>query len=138
VRTNITEGWGLYNIPYGFPWFPLGVAMVLGAAPSSKLVGWLLDNPAARYVAKISFGIYVWHFLVIEVIRRNWYERFLHGGVEQFGDWLLLSAAVIGITFLIAHVSYNALEAPIIAWARTREKRRLPQPEPAAATRPGF
>jgi peptidoglycan/LPS O-acetylase OafA/YrhL len=138
VRSGITEGWGLYNIPYGFPWFPLGVATVLGAAPSSKLVGWLLDNPAARYVAKISFGIYVWHFLVIEVIRRNWYERFFHGGVEQFSDWLLLSAAVIGITFLIAHVSYNALEAPIIAWARTREKRRPPQPEPAAATRPGF
>jgi peptidoglycan/LPS O-acetylase OafA/YrhL len=138
VRTNITEGWGLYNIPYGFPWFPVGVAVVLCAAPSSKFVGWLLDNPAARYVAKISFGVYVWHFLVIEVIRRNWYERLFHGGVQAFNDWLLLSAAVIGITFLIAHVSYNTLEAPIIAWARAREKRRPPEPEPAAATRPGF
>jgi peptidoglycan/LPS O-acetylase OafA/YrhL len=138
VRTGITEGWGLYSIPYGFPSFPVGVAVILFAAPSSKLVGWLLDNPATRYIAKISFGIYVWHFLVIEIIRRNWYERFFHGGVQDFSDWMLLSAAVIGITFLIAHVSYNALEAPIIAWARRREKRRPPEPEPAPATRPGF
>ncbi len=80
----------------------------------------------------------MYFFLVIEVIRHNWYERFFHGGVQEFNDWLLLSAAVIGVTFLIAHVSYNALEAPIIAWARTREKGRPPEPEAAQATRPGF
>ena len=128
------EGWGLFNVPYGFPVFPLAVALALAAAPSSRIVGWLLDNPAARYIAKISFGIYVWHFLVIEVVRQNWYGRLYHGGVEVFSEWLMVGAAVIGITVLIAHVSYNALEAPVINWARGLEKRRPSQPaEPAPA-----
>jgi peptidoglycan/LPS O-acetylase OafA/YrhL len=139
VRGSIMEGWGFLSIPYGFPWFPIGVGIVLAAAPSSRIAGWLLDNPPARYVAKISFGIYVWHFVLMEVIRHNWYNRFWPmGGVQNLNDWLVLSAVVIGVTFLIAHVSYNTLEAPIIAWARTREKRQPREPEPEPATRPGF
>ena len=129
-----TEGWGLFGVPYGFPLFPLAVALALAAAPSSRIAGWLLDNPPARYVARISFGIYVWHFLIIEIIRYNWFPRLFYGGVDDFGEWLLASGVVIGITILIAHVSYNVLEAPIIAWARAREKRKPPagaEPLPA-------
>jgi peptidoglycan/LPS O-acetylase OafA/YrhL len=132
VEGGIGEGWGLFNVPYGFPTFPLSIALTLAAAPSSRIAGWLLDNPAARYIARISFGIYVWHFLVIEVVRQNWYPRFFHGGTEMFGEWLMVSAAVTGITVLIAHVSYNVLEAPVIAWARGLEKRQ-PAAAPAAA-----
>jgi peptidoglycan/LPS O-acetylase OafA/YrhL len=58
--------------------------------------------------------------------------------VLDFGHWLLLGAAVTGVTFAIAHVSYYLFEAPIIAWARTLEKRRPSALEPAPATRPGF
>jgi len=133
VRLGIIEGWGLYSIPYGFAWFPAGVAIMLAAAPASRLAGWLLDNPTTRYVAKISFGIYVWHFLVIEVIRQNWYERFSYHGVQDFTHWLVLGAVVTGVAFLIAHVSYYTIEASIIAWARTLEKRRPPETEPAPA-----
>jgi peptidoglycan/LPS O-acetylase OafA/YrhL len=119
------EGFGLFDVPYGFPLFPLAIGLTLAAAPSSRIAGWLLDNPPARYIAKISFGIYVWHFLVIEVVRHNWYPRFYHGGTEVFGEWLMVSAAVTGISILIAHVSYNVLEAPVIQWARGLEKRQL-------------
>ena len=31
-----TEGWGLFDIPYGFPGFPVAVAVALAAAPSSR------------------------------------------------------------------------------------------------------
>jgi peptidoglycan/LPS O-acetylase OafA/YrhL len=128
------EGWGLFNVPYGFPVFPLAVGLALAAAPSSRIVGYVLDNPPVRYIAKISFGIYVWHFLVIEVVRHNWYERFYYAGTQVVSDWLMVSAAVTGITLLIAHVSYNVLEGPVIAWARRLEKRKPPAPaEPVAA-----
>ena len=137
VAEGVTEGWGLYSIPYGFVWFPAAIAIVLAATPSSRFLGLLLDNPLARYIARISFGIYVWHFLIIEVIRQIWYERFYFQGVLNFGQWMLLCAVVTGISFLIAHVSYYMLEAPIIAWARTREKRRTLALEPAPATPPG-
>jgi peptidoglycan/LPS O-acetylase OafA/YrhL len=58
--------------------------------------------------------------------------------VQSFTDWLLLGIAVTGVAFVIAHLSYYVLEAPIIAWARRLEKRRPPAPQPAPATQPGF
>ena len=127
------EGWGLLDVPYGFPVFPLAVGVALLAAPSGRIVGRTLDNPPVRYTARISFGIYVWHVLVIEVVRQNWYPAFYNGGTETLGAWLLVSGAVIGITVLIAHVSYNALEAPVIAWARGLEQRRARPAGSAAA-----
>lgn len=127
------EGWGLFNVPYGFPLFPLAIGLALMAAPSSRLAGFVLDTPPITYIARISFGIYVWHFLVIEVVQRNWYQRFYHGGTQDLGEWLLVSAAVTAVTFLIAHVSYNVLEAPIIAWARGLEKKRGDAPPAEAA-----
>jgi peptidoglycan/LPS O-acetylase OafA/YrhL len=138
VRTGIPEGWGLYSIPYGFAWFPAAVAIVLAAAPSSRFLSLLLDNSPTRYVARISFGIYVWHYLLIEVIREVWYEPYHYQGVMNFSHWLLLGAVVTGVSLLIAHISYYVLEAPIIAWARTLERRRPPELEPAPAARPGF
>jgi peptidoglycan/LPS O-acetylase OafA/YrhL len=137
VPAGVTSGFGLYGIPYGFAWFPAGVAIVLAAAPSSRIVGLLLDNPPARYVARISFGIYVWHFLIIEIIRQIWYDPYHYQGVMNFSHWLLLSGAVTVLSFMIGHISYYLLEAPIIAWARTLEKRRTPALEPAPAAPPG-
>ena len=55
----------------------------------------------------------------------------------NFSHWLLLSGAVTVLSFMIGHISYYLLEAPIIAWARTLEKRRTPALEPAPAAPPG-
>ncbi len=40
------SGFGWLGIPYAFPWFVLTVALFLAAAPSSRIVGAWLDNPA--------------------------------------------------------------------------------------------
>ena len=32
----------------------------------SETLGRLVDNPFARYTARISFGIYIWHYLLLE------------------------------------------------------------------------
>lgn len=128
------SAWGWLAVPYGFPGFPLGIALVLCAAPSSRIAGWLMDNPAARYLAQLSFGIYVWHYLIIELVRQLWYPDLQYHGVVNVTEWLLISAAVVGVAVLIAHLSYNLLEAPVIAWARRREKRPAPpSAEPATA-----
>lgn len=118
------EGFGLAGIPYAFPLFPMAIGLALAALPQSVALGALLDNRVSRFVARISFGIYVWHYLVLELLRRFIDPRYQFAGMEDWGAWVWLSLLGGGITVAIATASYHWLEAPVIAWARRREGRR--------------
>jgi peptidoglycan/LPS O-acetylase OafA/YrhL len=128
------DGWGWLDLPYGFPWFVLFVGLFLFAAPQSRMAGPMLDNPAVRYVARISFGIYVWHYVVLYLLGR-WLAPDLAGGVVS-DPWrfVLLSTLVVGLTMLIAHHSYRYIESPIMRWARgfERDAKSAPTLSPAA------
>lgn len=116
------EFYGLLSIPYEFPIFPLLVALFLAAAPSGRLVGRLLDNGPVRYLARISFGIYIWHYLVLELVRLYWVPQMVQGGITDPAGFLTASAAIIGITLVIAAASWHWLEQPILIWARRFER----------------
>jgi peptidoglycan/LPS O-acetylase OafA/YrhL len=121
------ESWGWLGIPYGFPWFVLAVALFLAASPSSLMVGRLLDNPPVRYIARISFGIYIWHYPVLELIRLYWDPQIQHGAAEDPLRFAMTSAIVTGITIVAAHLSYTLLEAPMMRWARRKERQPAPE-----------
>ena len=53
---------------YFWPWFPLSIAISLCLLPFTQLMGSALDNCLLRYIAKISFGLYIWHYLIIEML----------------------------------------------------------------------
>jgi peptidoglycan/LPS O-acetylase OafA/YrhL len=128
------DGWGWLGIPYGFPWFALAVALFLALAPHSQAIGRLADNRPVRYVARISFGIYVWHYVVLELVRLLLAPDMDHGKMAD-PVWLILFCALItGVTVIIAHLSYRYLEAPAIRWARglERESKGAPTLSPAA------
>jgi peptidoglycan/LPS O-acetylase OafA/YrhL len=128
-----TDGYALLGIPYGYPLFPLGIALTLAAAPSSRLVGALMDNRVARFVAQISFGIYVWHYLVIEFIIQKVLANYPHEQIANMQTWLIVAAATAGIAFTLAWLSFRFLESPVIRWARGLEKpsmSRKPNVEP--------
>jgi peptidoglycan/LPS O-acetylase OafA/YrhL len=129
------EGHGLASIPYGFPIFPLGIALILVATPSTMVVRRLTENPPIAFVARISFGIYVWHFLVMECLRVL-VRPGLDYGMYSWTRWATLSGIMLAIVFTIATVSWYALEAPIIRWARRLEHQRIvdsPTLSPAAS-----
>jgi peptidoglycan/LPS O-acetylase OafA/YrhL len=117
------SGFGWLGVPYSFPWFQLSVALVLAATPSSVLVGRLLDNRVTRYVATISFGIYVWHYVVLELVRKYWAPDIDHGSMADPVKFVLVSAVITAITIVVAHFSFYLLESPVIKWARGREQR---------------
>lgn len=119
-----TEGYGWLGVPYAFPWLPLFVGAALVALPSSVLVGRLLDNRVTRFVAAISFGIYVWHFLLIELLADLVPPAFDTSGDEAWTVWLWSSAAVMGLSFILATASFFFLERPVVRWARTLERRQ--------------
>ncbi|WP_245895225.1 acyltransferase family protein [Devosia submarina] len=130
-----TEGFGWLGIPYAFPWLPLFVGVALLALPSSVLVGRLLDNRVSRFLAAISFGIYVWHFLLIEMLADLVPPSFDTSGDAAWTVWLWSSAAVIALSFAIATISFFWLERPIVQWARRLEGQRKPlRAAPAASS----
>jgi peptidoglycan/LPS O-acetylase OafA/YrhL len=119
------EGFGLADIPYRFPVFPLAVGLILATLPSSVLLGRLADNPISVFVARVSFGLYVWHYLIIEIARQVWLPNLAYQQIESTRLWLVVSITVVAIGFVIATASFYLLEQPIIRWAaRGGEPRR--------------
>lgn len=131
---DLTEGFGLLGIPYAFPWMPLAVGVALIALPSSLRLGQILDIAPVRFIARISFGIYVWHFLIMWVIGRVFPESFATAGSNGFAIWLGTSAAVIAITFVVATLSFYLVEQPVVRWARRLERAGEPRVRPAGAS----
>lgn len=132
---GLTEGFGWFGIPYAFPIMPLAVGLALATLPSSVFLGRVLDNALARFIAKISFGIYVWHFVIMWLIEKLVDGAFRTRGPEGWATWLQTSALVLAITVVVATLSFYLLEQPVVRWARTLEtkgpakSRNRPHPE---------
>ena len=121
---------GFLGIPYDFPFFHLAIGVILAAAPSSVVIGRLLDNRAVKYVAQISFGLYVWHYVVLELVRVYWLPDIAQSSMGDGTRFFIGAAVILGITGVIADRSYRWLEAPVISWARGLETKA---PSPSAA-----
>ena len=122
------EFYGWLRIPYQFPAFPLLIGLVLAAAPSGLLSGRLLDNPVVAWLARISFGIYIWHYVVLELVRVYWVPEINHGGMRDPVMFLVTSAGITAITIAVAASSWRWLELPMINWARGLERRQNLRP----------
>lgn len=126
------ELYGWLRVPYRFPIMHALVGVVLATGPSTMLLGRVLDNPVTRFVAQISFGIYIYHTIVIELIQVYAVPDFRYGTMTDGGLWLMATGAAVGISVVIAMASYRWLESPVINWARTLE-RKVPSALPQAA-----
>ena len=123
ARFPDVDGFGMANIPYAFPWFPLGVGVMLCAIPSAVLLPRLTEVAPIAFLARISFGIYVWHFLLMESVRVLWVPNFGYWGMTSVSLWAMVSAAVVVAAIVVATLSYYCLEAPVLGWARRLERR---------------
>src|SRR5690606_36054732 len=118
-----------------FPWFPLGVGIVLACVPSAVLLPRITEIAPIAYIARVSFGVYVWHYFLMEVTRVLWLPDYVYWGMRDAGQWAWVSALVVVAAFVVATLSYYLLEAPVIRWARGLERRPIadaPTLSPAA------
>lgn len=120
------DAFGIANIPYAFPWFPLAICLILVATPSSVLVRRVTETAPIAYVARVSFGIYVWHYFLMEIVRVLWQPDYLYWGMRDVGLWAWISVGIVVASFVVATISYYLLEEPVIRWARTLERRPAP------------
>lgn len=112
--------------PYLFPAFAGLVGLALVGLAHSRVLGRLVDNRVARFTATVSFGIYIWHYLVLHL-----FSRLTGGGLEYFGvqdplRHLALSAGVLAVTYAVASASWFWLERPAL---RSRWATRTPAPD---------
>ncbi len=115
------ELYGWLRVPYRFPIMHALVGVVLITGPSTVIVGRLLDNAVTRFLAQISFGIYIYHTIVIELIQVYFVPDFRYGTMTDTNLWLMATAASVGISMVLATVSYRWMELPVINWARGLE-----------------
>ncbi|WP_341675785.1 acyltransferase [Niveibacterium sp. SC-1] len=128
---DFTFSW--QNQPYFFPWFPASVALLLVSASASRWIGRVLDNPLFRGIARLSFGIYLWHFAVLEILQRT-----VEPGLRVFGtlsleQWFGYATLVIALSTAIAALSWWLVEAPALRAVKRWESRRRGSGVPAAA-----
>ena len=81
------------------------------------------DNPVTRKLGEISYGIYLWHLIVIGLAVRaiDWLTN-----ADAPADFLVLLATVLSGTILTAWLSHRFLEQPAIDWAKRRTTRTPP------------
>jgi peptidoglycan/LPS O-acetylase OafA/YrhL len=124
ANASDASAYGWLEIPYAFPWLVLAVGAFLASAPSSRYVGTALDNALIRYIARISFGIYVWHYLVIEIVRKYWAPDFRMFSLTDPWTFVATSIVITALTVLVAQVSFHFVERSVMRWARERERGR--------------
>ena len=115
------EALGWLGLPYAFPGFHLGVAVALVAFPHARYLPALSEARPIRYLARISFGIYIWHFLIFELLRQCYAPDFGYAGIGDTTRWMELVALSLVLAIVAGSLSWYGIEAPGLAWARRRE-----------------
>ncbi len=108
------EAYGWLGIPYAFPLFPIMIAAALVALSRSVLLAALLDNAFMRFTATVSFGIYIWQDIVLTSMQTISPALFGIGKDDPLWDWFIGCTFATAIIFLLASLSYFAVERQAI------------------------
>ena len=102
LKYDLKQVWGYFYLNYLF-------ALLIHLVVKEKMFLRVLDTKAMRYLGKISYGLYVYHYAVIWFV-----SRIRDVGIQEPVAkplTLILSAAA---TFLLAHFSFKYFEKPIL------------------------
>ena len=90
-----------------FGFLYMSVILLVVSNNSHKLMKKILENAVFQYLGKISYGIYVWHLLVIYLL-----DHFFKMGCFSGFLWVsLLTIAISGISFALVESPFLRLKA---------------------------
>jgi peptidoglycan/LPS O-acetylase OafA/YrhL len=110
---------GVFHLLYMWPAFPILIAFSLVLIPNTVIFQSMLEVRPLKYIAQVSFGVYIWHMLVVELAARFFVLDYTYNGGMTLVSWAMTSIVVLGVSILIAHCSWHWLEKPVLRWART-------------------
>jgi len=102
LRTDLKQVWGYFYLDYLF-------ALLIYLVVKEKMFLRLLDAKWMRYLGKISYGLYIYHYAVIWFVARIRDLDIPEPVAKPLT--MVISAAV---TFLLASFSYKYFEKPIL------------------------
>jgi peptidoglycan/LPS O-acetylase OafA/YrhL len=108
----------LYRGGFALVGLTTAAAIMAVVHPHTRLGAGILGWGPLRWIGQRSYGIYLWHWPVFMVTRP---------GLDVPLEGLPLLALRLGVTVLLAHLSYEYVEAPIRRGALERAWRRLRQ-----------
>ncbi len=112
----------------GFALVSVATAVVIAvvAHPQARLLPFLLGSAPMRWIGMRSYSLYLWHWPIFQITRP--------GMDVSLSGWQLF-AVRIGITILLAELSYRFVEQPVRRGALNRIWRSL-RNRPAAPAQP--
>lgn len=108
------------NQPYFFPFYALLIGISLAAAPHSNIAGRLLDNAFFRFTAKVSFGLYIWHYVVMFIVANAVFRSYQNFSMTNLLSWVSISLMILVVSYAVAALSYKFIEKPVLDWAHKR------------------
>jgi peptidoglycan/LPS O-acetylase OafA/YrhL len=105
---------GMFHMLYLWPFLPMLVAFCLFMLPFTVLLQRFFEIALLRYLASISFGIYVWHMVIVDLISKFLVKDFIYDGGMTLLSWFWASSLAIGLTVVIAHFSWHLVEKPLL------------------------
>ena len=130
TRNAAEFSWSLQGQPYFYPVVPMLFALTLASLAASQTSGRWADNRLTRQIATLSFGLYLWHYAVIEIMQRFFAEDFKYAGITTLERFFELNLIMIVITCVLALLSWHLIEKPALKAVR----RRLGRPAAAASS----
>ncbi len=92
--------------PYHFPLTMVGIIWLILSLPYSRYLGRLLDNIFLSFIAQISYTLYVFHVLMIVILR-----RYIFTDVQLwFYNWSIFSILVLFLSLMIAWWAHKYIE----------------------------
>ena len=132
VQMRLTPGVQdpLTQQPYLSPIYAALVALALANVPFSKYTSNFLEIRFFKRVATLSFGLYLWHYMIMQIWQNKMDETYYYYGTSNLGRWADSTLMIILLTWLFAEISWKFFEAPILRKSRDniekREKNQLP------------
>jgi len=85
----------------------------------------LLEHRILRFFGKISYGIYLMHWLVVTwiFVNRQWLSSYFPNEKTAF---VCLLVACLVVTILLAYITYHAIELPFIKYGKRLTSRMKP------------
>jgi peptidoglycan/LPS O-acetylase OafA/YrhL len=110
---GVPPAWGLVfkNVLYLLVALLVVLPLVLGPQDAGVLRRVLSTRPL-QWLGEISYGIFLWHLLVLDGVTRLRHQQLFTG------SWLVLMALTWSATVLVSWLSYRWLERPVMRWRR--------------------
>ncbi len=79
-----------------------------------------LENKTMNYLGKISYGIYMFHAIVMQFVGLCYLKLVSTQGWNYYADVVLINLAVIAITIVVSHLSYRYYESYFLKFKKSK------------------